>query len=335
MFLHFQCYLHVYSFFFPSSTLAEYLNISATAFICETVRNTLNSQTFLTRPGSYIFLPSNLLPNLTSPTHQATAIENYVRLCVVREDDDSKHNWFNKANTTGTLILIWLIGLVLSGSQFLHQVADGDQEGIAAGGGEVGAPLPFEYCRRKNKELLPSGVIILTVTLIVPLVATFFIYLRMHMTMQRFVRQTNFKPNYWFSSDFALAKTNFYSFVIFILFWAPFAIVACLATSRPITNQSFYNCAWVGMSKSCFYNIIYCLTHRHFRNAYMNLFNYCCCKTSFVATSRRHRNDGNSSGGGGGGMPGTSSRPDVRVHIIPGYNMYSYTSPQRRDVHEL
>lgn len=47
----------------------------------------------------------------------------------------------------------------------------------------------------------------------------------------------------------------------------------------------------------------------------MNLFHYCCCKTT-VSFSRRQRGDG-------------ACRPsgDVRVHIIPGYNMY--TSPQR------
>lgn len=258
---------------------------------------------------------------------------------MVRENEqDDKHNWFTKANTTGVLLFIWLIGLLLSAFQFITTTPP-DTKAVTAPTVSPGSGSAFfDYCSRKNNELIPSGVAIAVTSTVIPLFATFFIYLRIHMTMKRRVRKPNYKPNYWFSSDLSLAKSNFFSFVIFILFWLPFAIVACLATTRPITNQTFYNCAWVGMCKSCFYNIIYCLTHRHFRNAYVNLFNYCCCKTSFVATSRRHRDTSHLSGGGGGGggAGGSSGRPasDVRVHIIPGYNMYSYTSP-RRDMHEL
>lgn len=306
------------------------MKFPAIAYLCETVEILgIVPQPQLTRTFS-LSLPFLLLLPLHSfhphPT-QATAIENYVRLCVVREDEQGggKHNWFTKANTTGVLLFIWLIGLLVSAFQFITTGED-DNATLAL----------FDYCNRKNNEMLPSGVAVAVTSTLIPLFATFVIYLRIHMRMQRRVRKTNYKPNYWFSSDLALAKSNFCSFIIFILFWTPFAVVACLATTRPVTNQSFYNSAWVGMSKSCFYNIIYCLTHRHFRNAYVNLFNYCCCKTSFVATSRRHRDCGNTSGGSGltGGGTGRPAS-DVRVHIIPGYNMYSYTSPQRRDVHEL
>lgn len=282
-------------------------------------------------------------------------------MCLVREEEDnSKHNWFTKANTTGVLLFIWLIGLLLSSFQFINtadmaaaaastttttttlsssqSVNSTTKATTPASSSSSPEGLSYDYCHRKNNQLLPQGVAVGVTATLIPLFVTFVIYLRIHMTVQRYMRLTNFKPNYWFASDLSLAKSNFYNFVIFILFWAPFAVVCCMATTKEITNRAFYNSAWIGMSKSCFYNIIYCLTHRHFRNAYVNLFNYCCCKTSFVATSRRHRNEcGNAGGGGGGAVAGASTRPtsDVRVHIIPGYNMYSYTSPQRRDVHEL
>uniref|UniRef100_A0A1B0GQ07 Uncharacterized protein n=1 Tax=Phlebotomus papatasi TaxID=29031 RepID=A0A1B0GQ07_PHLPP len=87
---------------------------------------------------------------------------------------------------------------------------------------------------------------------------------------------------------------------------------------NPHTNSRIlYNTAWFGLSKSCIHNVVYCLTNRHFRNAYVSLFHYCCCKTN-VSTARRNR-------------AAEVARPaaDVRVHIIPGYNMYSYTGPQR------
>lgn len=150
--------------------------------------------------------------------------------------------------------------------------------------------------------------------------------------VKRFMSTPNFRPSLNYTWDLSLARTNFYSFLIFIAFWLPFGVVLSYHTTANVANKVFYSTAWIGFGKSCFHNVIYCITNRHFRNAYINLFHYCCCKTT-VSVSRRQRND--------------VCRPssDVRVHIIPGYNMYSYTSPQRsgnchsywnkRDVHEL
>lgn len=150
--------------------------------------------------------------------------------------------------------------------------------------------------------------------------------------VKKFMKSPNFKPNINYMWDVGLVRTNFYSYLIFIAFWLPFGIVIAYGSLTIIPNKTFYNTAWIGLSKSCFHNVVYCITNKHFRNAYVNLFHYCCCKTT-VSVSRRQRTDG--------------CRPtsDVRVHIIPGYNMYSYTSPQRstnshvhwgkRDVHEL
>lgn len=143
--------------------------------------------------------------------------------------------------------------------------------------------------------------------------------------------QPSFKPTAAYKSDFSLVRSNFYGFLTFVLFWLPFAIVFAISFStspQHITDKMFYYTAWLGLSKSCFHNIIYCITNRHFRSAYVKLFNYCCCKTT-VSTARRRQTDVSRSG-------------DVRVHIIPGYNLY--TSPQRasnhshwakRDCHEL
>lgn len=101
------------------------------------------------------------------------------------------------------------------------------------------------------------------------------------------------------------------------IFWTPFGMVLEVKSINTVSPRVLYHLAWFALSKSCLNNFLYCLTNRHFRNAYINLFHYCCCKTT-VAVSRRPR-------------AVDTSRPtgDVRVHIIPGYNMYSYTSPQR------
>lgn len=157
-----------------------------------------------------------------------------------------------------------------------------------------------------------AGAIVL-----VPLLITAGLYMRI--TYQVHVARLNpsFKPPLAFNWDYSLMLANAYSFVMFIVFWAPFAIALAMATiQKMMSARVFYNLAWLALSKSCFNNLVYCAGNRHFRNAYVNLFHYCCCKTT-VTFSRRAR-DG-------------VSRPsgDVRVHIIPGYNMYSYTSPTR------
>lgn len=180
--------------------------------------------------------------------------------------------------------------------------------------------------------MLPYQAAIVATLILLPLLLTFYIHMRIIIDVKRFMSTPNFKPSLNYTWDLSLARTNFYSFLIFIAFWLPFGIVLSYHTTAQVANRVFYTTAWIGLSKSCFHNVIYCITNRHFRNAYVNLFHYCCCKTT-VSVSRRQRTE--------------ACRPssDVRVHIIPGYNMYSYTSPQRsgnchgywskRDVHEL
>lgn len=241
---------------------------------------------------------------------QFSAIENYVRLCTPQDI----RTWFNKRNTTTILLLIWVLGSVASGMQFIFDIS-------------------FDYCTRRTTGMLPYQAAIVAMLIIVPLILSFYMHMRIIIDVKRFMKSQNFKPSLNYTWDLSLTRTNFYSFLIFVTFWLPFGIVLSYHTAAPpVANKVFYTTAWIGLSKSCFHNVIYCITNRHFRNAYVNLFHYCCCKTT-VSVSRRQRND--------------VCRPssDVRVHIIPGYNMYSYTSPQRsgnshstwnkRDIHEL
>lgn len=210
---------------------------------------------------------------------------------------------------------MWFIAFVASGIQYAFDVG-------------------FDFCNRKWIGLLPYQAAFVAILIILPLLATFYTHMRIIMDVKRFMNTPNFKPSLNYTWDLSLARTNFYSFLIFIAFWLPFGIVMSYHSTvfNRIEKRPFYTTAWIGFLKSCFHNVIYCITNRHFRNAYVNLFHYCCCKTT-VSVSRRQRNE--------------VCRPtsDVRVHIIPGYNMYSYTSPQRsgnchnywskRDVHEL
>lgn len=240
---------------------------------------------------------------------QLTAFENYLRLCTPQDSP----SWFNRSNTTTILLIVWFVASVASAIQYTSDIG-------------------FDFCQRKWIGMVPYQMAIVAILIILPLVITFYTHMRIILDVKRFMSTPNFKPSLNYTWDLALARTNFYSFIIFVAFWLPFGIVISYHTTADVTKRSFYATAWIGFVKSCFHNVIYCITNRHFRNAYVNLFHYCCCKTT-VSVSRRQRTE--------------ACRPtsDVRVHIIPGYNMYSYTSPQRsgnchnywskRDVHEL
>lgn len=236
-----------------------------------------------------------------------------MRLCTPQDSP----SWFNRSNTTAILLTVWLVAGIASGIQYVSNMG-------------------LDFCNRKWNGLLPYQMAIVAILIVIPIIVAFYTHMRIILDVKRFMSMPNFKPSLNYTWDLGLARTNFYSFIIFVAFWLPFAIVLSYHTTADVNKRTFYTTAWIGIIKSCFHNVIYCITNRHFRNAYVNLFHYCCCKTT-VSVSRRQRND--------------ACRPtsDVRVHIIPGYNMYTspraYTSPQRagnchnywskRDVHEL
>lgn len=57
-----------------------------------------------------------------------------MRLCTAQQDGTQ---WFGRSNITAIILLIWIIGSVASGLQYVYNVS-------------------FDYCNRKNnKQLLP------------------------------------------------------------------------------------------------------------------------------------------------------------------------------------
>lgn len=232
-----------------------------------------------------------------------------MRLCTPQDSV----KWFNRSNTTYILLSVWFVAIVASGIQYFFNVG-------------------FDFCDRQWVGLAPYQMAIALLVIASPIIITFYMHLRITLDVKRFMSLPNFKASLNYTWDLALARTNFYSFIIFVVLWLPFVIVLSYHSTNPVNKRTFYMTAWIGFIKSCLHNVVYCISNRHFRNAYVNLFHYCCCKTT-VSVTRRQRNE--------------VCRPtsDVRVHIIPGYNMYSYTSPQRtgnchnywtkRDVHEL
>nr|XP_022902635.1 melatonin receptor type 1B-B-like [Onthophagus taurus] len=222
----------------------------------------------------------------------AIAAENYARLCCSINFYES----LTPLKITTIVLVFWGICSIASGLQFFTK------------------NVSYDYCTRKTEGLIPYQATIGVLFVFCPISLAFICYVRASYQVRMAKSRPSFKPPVTFGWDYSLMQTNIYSFLLFVIFWLPFGIVLAIGTVRSIPNKLFYNLAWLAISKSCINSILYCVTNRHFREAYINLFHYCCCKTT-VTFSRRQRPEGVRPSG------------DVRVHIIPGYNMYC--SPQR------
>lgn len=221
----------------------------------------------------------------------ATAIENYSRLCM----SPDCYSALTPCKITFIIILIWVMSFTAVTVQTIFDLGP-------------------DYCNGKSHGLLRYQIAIGLIFVFIPAVLTCISYSLIALRVRMYRAIPNFRPPVTFTFDYELMKTNLYGFVFFVIFWLPFGITLTLGSTQAISQKVLYTLAWLALSKSCFLNFLYCITNRHFRNAYINLFHYCCCKT--ISFSRRSREPVRPTG-------------DVRVHIIPGYNMYSYTSPQR------
>ncbi|KAH0535644.1 melatonin receptor type 1A-like [Cotesia glomerata] len=242
---------------------------------------------------------------VTILTLATIAGENYARLCLPAE----KYEALTPSRVTATIFVIWVIA------------------GIAVG---LQSSLDFgpDFCGRKFIPVAIPQVIGAFFLVLLPALLTPILYLRLVLRVRRAVRGS-FKPPASFSWDYELMKTNIYSFTLFAIFWLPFGAAILASAQRRVGARIFYNLAWFALSKSCINSLVYCVFDRHFRNAYVKLFHYCCCKTT-VSFSRRPRGDGSRSSG------------DVRlrVHIIHSYASPAscrpnVARPNGRDVYEL
>ncbi|XP_015116055.1 melatonin receptor type 1A [Diachasma alloeum] len=224
---------------------------------------------------------------VTSLTLATIAAENYARLCLPAE----RYAILTPSRITGITFSVWVIA----------GVAVAIQSSLKLGP---------DFCGRRFNGVAMEQVIGACLLVLLPALITIVLYLRLILRVRRAIR-SSFKPPAAFSWDYDLTKTNMCSFALFAVFWLPFGSTACISNFRRVNSGVFYNLAWFALSKSCVNNLLYCVLDRHFRNAYVKLFHYCCCKTT-VSFSRRQRGDG------------TRSSGDVRlrVHII-----HSYASP--------
>ncbi|XP_031617954.1 melatonin receptor type 1B-A-like isoform X1 [Contarinia nasturtii] len=203
-----------------------------------------------------------------------TAVENYLRLCTPQDSP----SWFNRSKTTRIILVVWLVAVITSGIQYTTNVG-------------------LDFCNCEWNGLAWYYIVIVALLIIIPVIITVYTHICIILDAKRFMKRPNFRRSIKYTWDLALVRTNFCSFIIFVMFWLPFGIVLSyntIAGTRSCVNKRlFYTTAWIAFVKSCFHNVIYCITNRHFRNAYVNLFHYCCLKTDVadVAVSRRRRSE--------------------------------------------
>lgn len=115
------------------------------------------------------------------------------------------------------------------------------------------------------------------------------------------------KPLVSYPYDSSLLRANVVIYLLFIVCWTPLMVATGLSASGPnnsaedvvaasddsssLSTRSlplriFQQLQWLAMAKSCLNPFIYALCSKHYREAFVSLFHYCCCKTS-VSFSRR------------------------------------------------
>ncbi|XP_015517065.2 melatonin receptor type 1B-A-like [Neodiprion virginianus] len=234
------------------------------------------------------------------------AVENYARLCLSEE----RYEALTPSCVTSLILTAWLI----AGTTVALQSS---------------LDLGPDFCGRRFNGIAFVQAVGASIVVGVPALITILAYLCLVVRVRRATR-ASFKPPVAFAWDYDLTKTNMYSFAMFAVFWLPFGVTLCVSSVRPVSARVFYNLAWFALSKSCFNNLLYCVSDRHFRNAYVKLFHYCCCKTT-VSFSRRTRGDGTGR---------SSGDVRLRVHIIHSYASPAscrpaVARPNGRDVYEL
>ncbi|XP_064122456.1 uncharacterized protein LOC135226676 [Macrobrachium nipponense] len=127
------------------------------------------------------------------------------------------------------------------------------------------------------------------------------------------------KPPQALTRDLALTGTNLVVTAIVGGCWAA-GVAGDWWASLTFRN----GVAWLPVAAATSSGFLYA-AHKPFREAYVQLFHYCCCKTS-VSLSRRGRSGEAAAAAAAAVAAAARPASDVRVHIIPGYNMYTTAS---------
>ncbi|XP_014215145.1 adenosine receptor A3-like [Copidosoma floridanum] len=248
---------------------------------------------------------------VTVITFVAISVENYMRLCWPVE----RYIKLTTKRVTASVLSVWLIATLSVGLQTYL---------------DLGPNLcNIDRLKPFRMTINTSGIISACVIVGVPMFLTVLVYARLVLRVRGAMRGS-YKPPVTFNWDYELTKANMYSFFFFSIFWLPLGVTFCISVVKPVSPKIVIYLAWFALSKSCFNNLLYCVADRHFRSAYVKLFDYCCCKTTVSFSRGRQR----------GGDGRSSGDVRLRVHIIHSYASPAscrpaVARPNGRDVYEL
>ncbi|RWS02332.1 histamine H2 receptor-like protein [Dinothrombium tinctorium] len=168
------------------------------------------------------------------------------------------------------------------------------------------------------------------VAILLPTLVTMWYFTRSAFRMKHLKVQYETNPGedpwaYIFTEESVL-QSNIIVYIISFLMWAPFCVVGAIHTVKPMSADVLQTVWWLALSNSCGYSYVYAFTNRDFGEAFFKLFYYCCCKSHVTFTRK-----------GAGVRRGLANDPmGLRVHIIPGLNIYNQRrepQPMRTNAH--
>ncbi|XP_013791116.1 mu-type opioid receptor-like [Limulus polyphemus] len=178
------------------------------------------------------------------------------------------------------------------------------------------------FCNPSAPVWVPYHVMAGVMFVIIPTLVTMGYFFMSVFKLKSFKTQMEIleDPRAYVLTDEYLLKSNIVVFVLMLVMWIPGITVATISTFRPVSQQLLDNSWWAALSNSCIYSYLYAATNRNFREVFNKLFYYCCCK-SHVTFSRRQQVSRQGEGTGIG----------LRLHIIPGLNIYAHRKETYKD----
>lgn len=175
---------------------------------------------------------------------------------------------------------------------------------------------------RKNIIFISYHASVCIGMLLIPTVITLMCFIRCFFIVKYLKKQLQNNPTEdpwaYMLTDPCLLKSNMWVYLVSFLMSTPLSIALTVSVYQQVPLKILNTCWYLALANSCVYSFIYAASNKELAEAFFKLFYYCCCK-SHVTWTRK--------GVGPRRATNTDDGVGLRVHIIPGLNMYA----QRRD----
>lgn len=148
--------------------------------------------------------------------------------------------WFTKrSNVTTSVLFTWVFGLSASVwwySNDFFNYCERRKEIVRHSRYEIGKLSNVNWSSLLWNVFFPTGFLL--IFYIGPLLMALFLHVQIIINAKKLMKKPNFKPNMAYQSDFSLIRSNFFSFLTFVIFWFPFGVVMLISILTPSQNVS-------------------------------------------------------------------------------------------------